>query len=319
LEAIEAEGRNLIQVLLDRCQQRNVKFLAGLRMNDRHAGSGQNQRFWPRVQRMMDEHPEWALTEFPGGLDYRYEGVRDAVLAFIAETLDRFDVDGIEFDWMRWCHVFPSSEAIASAPLLTDFTRQVRTMLDKAASDRGRFDDRRLFLGARIPHTLEQCTYLGYDIEAWVKEGIVDYLAPSDFFFIDYNMPTEDFVALSETAGGACKIYPSIHPGPCWENTAHNGLANYRAAANNFYAKGAHGISPYNYQSHWSLTRRNDVDVSEAMKNLEHRSVAEFHEPLCDLTQLRRDETIAFFSIVAKTIHRTRITSSSPRILLRRT
>lgn len=293
LDAIDAEGRSLIQVLLDRCQKKHVKFLVGLRMNDRHAGSGQNALFWPRVQRMLDEHPEWALTEFPGGLDYRYEGVRQAVLAFVAETLERFDVDGLEFDWMRWCHMFPASEAVSSAPLLTEFTRKVREMLDQASSARGRTDNQRLVLGARVPHTLEQCIYLGYDIEAWLKDGLVDYLAPSDFFFMDYNMPTEDFVSLADEAGSRCRIYPSLHPGCCWDNNLHNTAANYRAAAKNFYAQGAHGVSPYNYQSHWGLTHRGGVEVSEDIRNADHRSIAEFEEPLNHLTQLRRDDTIA--------------------------
>ena len=38
-------------------------------------------------------------------------------------------------------------------------------------------------LGARIPQTLAECRALGYDIATWVKEGLVDYIAPSDFFF----------------------------------------------------------------------------------------------------------------------------------------
>ncbi len=290
MASIAAEGRDMVQVLLDRCRTRHVRFLAGLRMNDRHLGSGQSQAFWPRVQRMVDAHPEWALTEFPGGLDYRYDGVRDAVLAFIAETLERFDVDGIEFDWMRWCHVFPASEAVVNGPLLTDFTRQVRDMLDQAAARRGRSADDRLILGARVPHTLEQCTYLGYDIEAWLKEGIVDYLAPSDFFFIDFNLAVDAFAALADAAGGRCRIYPSIHPGPCWQHAGPiNDFSHYRAAAKNFYARGAHGISPYNFQSHWARQRiESACDASGA----DHHLAMGVQNPLDELATLRCDATI---------------------------
>ena len=283
LRALDAAGFDLIQVLLERCHGKKMQFLAGLRMNDRHAGSGQNSKFRPRVQRMIDAHPEWALKEFPGGLNYRYEGVRDAVLAFIAETLDKYDVDGIEFDWMRWCHVFEASEAVDNAPLLTDFTRRTRALLDAAGDKWGRPAEKRLLLGARVPHTIEECTCLGYDIDAWVRDDLVDYIAPTDFFYIDVNMRTEDLVALTEAAGSRCKVYPSIHPGVCWEDSAvRNTVASYRAAARNFYAHGAHGVSPYNYQSHWGSLSQTDPDTAQGLR-----------EPLGWLTALRSDQSIA--------------------------
>ena len=96
--------------------------------------------------------------------------------------------------------------------------------------------------------------YLGFDLATWIKEGLVDYVVPSDFFHSDSNMKTEDFVKL--TQGTDCKIYPAIHPmismdGP----NEHYRLmtpANYRAAAQNFYGFGADGVSPYNFQRTFS-------------------------------------------------------------------
>lgn len=292
-QTLDAGGFNLIQVLLERCHSQKMRFLVGMRMNDRHAGSGQSDRFWPRVQRMVDAHPEWALKEFPGGLDYKYEGVRDAVLAFIAETLDRFDVDGIEFDWMRWCHMFAASEAADNAPLLTDFTCKARALLNDAAAARGRSAEDRLILGARVPQTIEQCTHLGYDIATWVQDGLVDYLAPTDFFFTDFNMPTEDFVAITGAAGSKCKVFPSIHPALCWEDgSRRNSVASYRAAAKNFYAYGAHGVSPYNYQSHWGLRDRTPDGRTAPSQVDDYQSARELQEPLSYLTLLRDDESI---------------------------
>lgn len=281
LRKIESSGRNLVQILLERCHEHSMMFLAGLRMNDRHAGSGQSWDLWPRVQRMVDDHPEWELAEFRGGLDYKHEGVREAVLAFIAETLETHDVDGFEFDWPRWYHVFRASEAVANAPLLTDFTRKARDLLDEAARRRGRD---RLVLGVRVADTLEQCTGLGYDLAAWIGEGLVDYVAPSDFFHTNFNTPVEQFVALTEQAGGTCKVYPSIHVKMAWEDNANKMThSHFRAAARNFYAAGAHGLSPYNYQEFWGgMWGKVDQDGALSLR-----------EPFATLSQLRDDVAIA--------------------------
>ena len=239
IQGFEEAGYDLVQVLLDRSRKDGIQFIGGLRMNDRHGGI--------EKRLFCTEHPQWQLTGFRGGMDYKHEGVRNAVLSFVEEFLQRYDVDGIELDWMRWCQMFKPSEAQKNAPLLTDFIIQMRKLVDDAAEKRGRG---KLLLGVRIPQTLAECRMLGFDVKVWVQQGRVDYICPSDFAVMDTNIRTEDFVAL--TKGTACKVYPSVIPIIRWGNDTHTHSAeNYRAAANNFYAFGADGISAYNYQYHW--------------------------------------------------------------------
>lgn len=279
LTILDDAGIDLIDTIMARCRKHNIAFFAGVRMNDRHMGSGATLAYRPPVQEMIDAHPECELKEFPGALDYKYPYVRDAHLAFVAETLSRYDVDGLEYDWPRWFHVFKASEAAGNARHLTDFMRRTRELLDAAARDRNRG---RLPLGVRIAQTMDECVNLGYDVGAWVREGLVDYLCPSDFFFTDFNSPTEDFVALTE--GTDCKVYPSIHPGISWHNPKGlMGLEEYRAAARNFYAFGAHGVSPYNYQYHWG-----------GMFSPGYPGPAEmWPKAMSFLTELKSDESIA--------------------------
>ena len=241
--ALAATGMDCFRILLDRCRHDGIEVLACLRMNDRHSNSVDAQFY--------RDHPEWRIPEKPGGLDYKHEGVRNTVLGFIEEVLVKYDVDGIEFDYMRWCHVFRPAEAVENGQFLTDFTRGTRTLLGQAAAKRGR---ERLLLGVRVPQTLEECHALGFDIATWIKEGLVDYVVPSDFFYTDFNTKVEEYVKLAE--GTDCRIYPAVHPIVCWENNSRlMNLANYRAAAHNFYARGASGISPYNYMYSWDRRR----------------------------------------------------------------
>ena len=236
-------GMNQVQIILDRCHEQKIAFLAGLRMNDRHPLS--------RKAKFYLENPSWHLDEFPGGMDYKHEEVRQAVLAFVKELLEQHDVDGIEFDYMRSCHVFSSSEAVENTPLLTTFMRETRKHLDEAAKKRSR---ERLLLGVRIPQTIDECTALGFDLATWCQEGLVDYLCPSDFLYTDFNIQVEDFVRMTE--GTECKVYPTVHTLVAQNHDDRlMQPVHYRAAANNYYAFGANGISAYNFMYHWNAMR----------------------------------------------------------------
>lgn len=231
-------GLNQIKIMRDRCRKHGMQFLVCLRMNDRH-GISQKAKFYV-------ENPALRLPGYPGGLDYKHARVRNKVVAFVAEVLKRFDVDGIELDYMRWCHMFDSSEAVENAPLLTDMTRKIRSVLDAAAKTRGR---KKLLLSARIPQTFFECRRLGFDVKAWVQERLVDYICPSDFFFSDFNIAVDQYVALCRGTG--CKVFPTIHPLIQVNHPENIEPEHYRALARGFFASGAAGLSIYNYQYNW--------------------------------------------------------------------
>ena len=241
--ALAAAGRDYFQIVLDLCRSRGIEFIAGFRMNDRHslpAGS------------FVREHPEWKLESLnSNAMDYAAPEVRQHILDVVRETLDTYEVDGIEYDYMRWCHMFEVGRGSEFAHLLTDMHRKTRALLDEAGPGPG---GQRLQFGVRVPQSIPENDFLGFDLKAWVQEGLVDYIVPADFFFTDFNMRTEDFVALTE--GSDCRVYPQIAPCLCWGgNQREVNLSHYRAAVRNFYAFGAHGFSPYNYQVHWQRRR----------------------------------------------------------------
>ena len=236
---LDEAGLDYFQILLESCHRHNMEMLACLRMNDRHSNSLEAGFY--------KQHPEWRLQGASGGMDYKHEEVRNTILAFTEEVLSRYDMDGIEYDYMRWCHMFEPGEGARHAHLLNDFTRKTRKLLDDAATRRG---CERLLFGVRIPQIIGECEYLGFDIATWIKEGLVDFVVPTDFMHTDTNMKTEDFVKLCE--GTDCKVYPGIHNRLAMDKPNEHyrlmDLSNLRAAAQNFYAFGADGISPYNYQ-----------------------------------------------------------------------
>ena len=242
-------GEDPLRILADRCHHNGMLFLAAFRMNDRHGG--------PKG-RFQEEHPEWQIRE-PGyegeywrsAIDYSFPEVRAWVCGLVREAAEGYDIDGIELDYMRWCHMFPPSVAAERHPMLTELMRDIRTVLDQVAAERGKT----LILGARVPQRRIDCAALGYDIDTWVQAELVDYLSPSDFMHTDFNAPYDAFVDLCR--GHRCRVYPSLHP-PAGVGISGALLtpAQYRAAAHSMYGAGADGLSLYNYQYHWQQRTR---------------------------------------------------------------
>jgi uncharacterized lipoprotein YddW (UPF0748 family) len=105
-------------------------FIAGIRMNDRH-------EIDPGA--FIAEHPEWKLKAFESNaMDYEVAEVRKHILDVTQAALERYDLDGVEFDYMRWCHMFEPGQGKDNAHLLTAMHRDARALLDEAARKRGR-------------------------------------------------------------------------------------------------------------------------------------------------------------------------------------
>ena len=238
-QSLREAGVDFRQLMADLSHRSGMEFIGCIRMNDRHGGP---------VGRFIEENPQWHLKLRRGpAIDFAPEPVRQKMLDYIEELLATVDLDGLELDYMRWCHMFPPGQGNGNAHLLTDFMRKTRILLDAAAERKARDP---LILGVRVPQTLEECEFLGFDVAAWIKQGLVDFVVPSDFFYTDLNTRVEDFVKLAE--GTDCRIYPAIHPITYrGDDVGINDLSHYRAAARNFYAYGASGVETYNYQYHW--------------------------------------------------------------------
>jgi len=239
VEMLES-GPSPLEVLIDRTHQRGMEFFAKFRMNDRHGAGGQGARF-------ILENRQWGLQEFPGGLDYSFGPVRDFMLAAADEVVERFDVDGLLFNYIRHMHCFPTDAAADRHPLMTDFLRRVRHMLDRRSGEK----KKRLTLGVMVPQTLDECHALGYDVPTWIREGLIDYVCPCDFGYADFNAPYEEFSALTHSSG--CYLYPTLSPLLCrGDDATLLRPESYRALAQAFYAAGADGVSVFNYQYHWA-------------------------------------------------------------------
>ncbi|MBP87525.1 MAG: hypothetical protein CMJ64_12505 [Planctomycetaceae bacterium] len=244
VDKIPREDGPPIKIAIEQCHRRDMKLLATFRMADRHGGGQQGL-----IARRTDL---WNPDFGDAAMDYTHDELREWVFVLLEEILRRFEVDGFEFTYTRWMHCFPRAKARESHPIMTKFLRRVRKKLDETAEKKGR----PLLLGVRVPQTLEECHALGYDVPTWIEERLIDYVAPCDFFYTDFNAKYEEFTALARNS--KCMVYPAVHPLLCrGDDVGIMRPENYRAAARNMYAAGADGISQFNYQYHWGRRRSN--------------------------------------------------------------
>ncbi len=282
------DGVMPVEVLIDECHDQGMEFLAGWRMNDRH---GHNHSFFEKLSR---EKPEWILTDYKPSfrcappeshkygcsLNYAIQEVRDWLLSLMEEMANRFDIDGIEFNFTRGPECFPRGEAAASCDIMTGFLRQVREMLNEAGKKRSMTPNadgsgspergnRNLLLGVRVFQQVATCTRLGFDVPAWIGEGLVDYVAPSDWCFTNFNAPYEEFASLARAHH--CHVYPEVQPRLGYQAGIAMRPARYRAAVRNFYGAGADGFSTQNFNPFYQegADRQDILDCLEELKSPE--------------------------------------------------
>lgn len=255
-----ADGNDPPKVLAAGARDRGMLFMPGLRLNDKHG-----MHVWEgHSGSFRRDHPDWKLTEpANAAMDYGVPAVREHILKVVAELVERYDVDGIDLDFMRWPEYFKAGEVKANTPVMTEFVRQIRSILDEAGGKKGK----RLLLCARVPmrigegkvinaHATDknlECLGIGLDVPTWIREGLIDIVCPMNFFHTHWfemirNMP--QWRQLTE--GSDCGLYPTIHPWPAAKyKTPYVTDASYYGAAYSYYLHGADGIALYNFFLYW--------------------------------------------------------------------
>ena len=54
--------------------------------------------------------------------------------------------------------------------------------------------------------SLQECHSMGLDVGTWIRKETVDYIAPQDIMYADFNVAYEEFAELARSAD--CMLYP---------------------------------------------------------------------------------------------------------------
>jgi hypothetical protein len=167
--------------------------------------------------------------------DYSKQEVRTHYLELVREACRRYDLDGVELDFMRGPKYFRDGEVDAAT--MTAFVTEVRAIVDESAKSHGR----PIRLVARVPDRIAGALAFGLDVEAWLKKGLLDAVIPGEGNHFD-NTKLEEWVELAH------RYHTPVY-GPFKDLTPprRGTPESYRAAAATLWEKGADGLYFFNY------------------------------------------------------------------------
>lgn len=265
-DTLIGQGADYLTVMSEFCRGNEIDIFWTLRMNDTHDGS---TRWYGeatfRTNRLKQEHPEWLLGSRENkprhgawtAVNYAVPEVRELAVAFVREVLDNYDVDGVNLDFYRHPVFFPSTAAgLPATPeetaMMTGLVREVRQLLNRKA-------ERPLQLSVRVPDSLEYGLAIGLDIEAWLREDLLDLMIMTSY--LKFN-PWEYSVRLGHSYG--VKVYASLDEtrvtDPYAEELRQSGRC-YLGRAMNALRAGVDGIYLFNYTPR-ELQHFNDENVA---------------------------------------------------------
>ena len=148
-----------------------------------------------------------------------------------------YDVDGLQIDFARNPILLATGQQWNNRGHLTNFMRQLRSMLEEVASQRGR----PLLLAVRIPENIVGCHFDGIDVETWIGENLVDLLVPG------CGAAEIDIPAFQRLAAGThVKVYPSWDPIHPTEGYRIPEVEYWRGLYSKWWALGADGVHVFN-------------------------------------------------------------------------
>lgn len=189
LKLLSDRGVDHFKVWLERCREVGIAGWLTMRMNDSHGLEEFNWdlpcpgsfKLWPSQK--WRKHPEWRRAPYrherswEGSYNYLVPEVYEHHLALVREILSKWDMEGLELDWLRWGMHFPPGGELEGRKVLTRFVKEVRALADAAEKRVGH----RIRLGHRVPVDPDIALRYGYDVAAWAEAGCVDMLTLSGF------------------------------------------------------------------------------------------------------------------------------------------
>ena len=248
-----AAGTDALRAVLDWGHQHETEVFWSFRMNDTHDAAHTTAKPYLLYPPLKVQHPDWLVGDevkrTPYGrwssVNYALPEIRDLAFGFTEEVCRNYDVDGIELDYFRHLCYFPevangkvATEAEVAA--MTDLMRRIRKMTEAVGLQRGR----PILVTIRVPDSVEFCRDMGFDLETWLSEDLVDILVTTGYFRLN---PWSYTIDLAHRHGKVA--YPCLSDSRVQGETRfrRHSLESYRGRAMNIWAAGADGVYTFNY------------------------------------------------------------------------
>ena len=186
--SLHEQGCDYPERMIARARYHKIGAWLSVRMNDSHYG---DQPTHPFHSTFWKSHTEWHLSN--KALDFEQAEVRGHYLKLIRELSERYDLDGIELDFLRfWLYFRPGREQQGVA-LMTELVKQARQSVQNAEQRLGH----PVKLAVRVPGVPWIARRHGLDAVAWAREGLIDLVITGSFWFsTNSDIPVETWKGL---------------------------------------------------------------------------------------------------------------------------
>lgn len=247
------QGTDCLQVMVAFARKHGKEIFWSMRMNDTHDAEHRPAKPYMLFPPLKVEHPDWLVGEplrrTPFGrwssADYARPEIRDLAFRYIEEVCRNYDLDGVELDFFRHLCYFKSvAQGGKASPherdAMTGLVRRVRRMTEEVGAARGR----PILLAVRVPDSLEYCRDMGFDLAAWLEEGLLDLLSTTCYFQLNPWSYSADL-------GRKCRVpvYPSLSESRVQGQSrfSRTSVECYRGRAANAWLAGMDGIYLFNF------------------------------------------------------------------------
>ena len=253
-------GGDLVKTFVEHCyRSKGVPFIS-YRLNDGHhtrelaeslerkqPSQTMSQFYWENYERYRigPDPNDWSQAVF----NWAIPEVREHKFAFIQEICRKYDIAGIELDFMRHWNSFDVERTTAEerCEIMASFVARVRRLLDETARQ-GKYR----WLCARIPAVIEAHGRQGIDVASFVREG-VDMVNLSSSYFT--NQRCTDLAAIHQMVPDTPLYLEMTHTSMTGKAMAGSGTQPYlRTTDHQFYTTahlayewGAAGVSLFNF------------------------------------------------------------------------
>ncbi|MBI1369623.1 MAG: family 10 glycosylhydrolase [Planctomycetes bacterium] len=247
------QGQDPPALLIREGHKAGIAVYLSLRFNDthdHHLPDTLNNRYFSPMKR---EHPQWLLGEKDWratSYNFAVPQVRAYRMALIEETIDKYDLDGLNLDFCRFPYLFKTGEAERGKALITEMIRKTHARIEAKRKTAGR----KVGLSVRVPGSLAEGLAAGIDTATWMREGLVDYVIVGAVQGWEHPLPIGEYRKAAE--GTQCHVLAQnldafMEPRPrsaavLFGEKNYNSTEKFRAAAAVNWARGAEGILIWN-------------------------------------------------------------------------
>ncbi|MFV1966964.1 MAG: hypothetical protein ACC628_16175 [Pirellulaceae bacterium] len=245
-------GTDCMQAVTAFGHRHDMEVFWSMRMNDTHDAAHRPDKPYLLFPPLKVKHPEWLVGDYikrtPHGrwssVDYARSEIRNLAFNYLEEVCVNYDIDGVELDFFRHLCYFKDPALGGTATdeqreMMTQLIRRVRTMTEEVGLRRGR----PILVAIRVPDSIGFCRDMGFDLECWMQEQLIDMLITTGYFRLN---PWEYSVELGHRYG--VPVYPCLSDSRVRGETRfrRSSIESYRGRAMNAWGAGADGLHVFN-------------------------------------------------------------------------